>query len=110
MAQKTRVYKEGDAMGRLVYEPHGRRKYGWGHCGHEFGYILYVYKAKQEGYVMAMSLPSRVYIAYVKAIVKAVAETPMPQHKVFGNSSWLKGKTWRHPQGGEYPILKEERQ
>lgn len=110
MKVKTRVYTIGDATGRLVFEPHGRRTYGYGHKGHEYGYVLYVYKGDlSQGYQFAMSLHSRVYIAYVKAIVKAVAETPMPKRTISNYFWWLKGKTWRrHPSGEEYPILREK--
>lgn len=110
MGTKLRIYKQGDATGKLIHDPHGKRKYGYGHWGYEYGYTLYVYKGDiDKGYVFAMSLPSIVYIAYVKAIVKAVSETKMPTHRVSGNAYWLKGKMWqRRPSGGKYPILRED--
>jgi hypothetical protein len=107
MKEKLRTYKIGDATGRLVPEPHGRRTYGYGHRGWEFGYTLYVYKGDlSKGYEFAVSLHPRVYIAFVKGIVKAVAETPKPGRRVSGYYYWLKDKTWEHPGGGEYSILK----
>ena len=94
MIKKTRIYKEGDAEAKLVYVPHGRRTYGYGHVGYEFGYVLYVYKGDtSKGYQFAMSLHPQVSIAYIKAVVKAVAETPMPDHRVSNVYWWLKGKT-----------------
>ena len=75
MPTKSRIYKEGDTIGRLVPDPHGKRTYGHGHWGHEYGYMLYIYKGDPDkGYLFAMSLHPHVYIAYVKAIVKAVVE------------------------------------
>ena len=103
---KTRIYKIGDATGRLVPESHGRRTYGYGCWGHEFGYVLYVYKGDlAKGYVFAVSLSPRIYIAFVKGIVKAVAETTIPDRKVSGYYYWLEDKTWKGP-SGEHLILK----
>jgi len=107
--EATRTYKIGDATGRLVPECHGGRTYGYGHWGYQFGYVLYVYKTGEEGYLLALSLSPRIYIAFVKAIVKAVAETPFPVPRGRRTTSyryWLEDKMWKHPSGGEYSILK----
>ena len=107
---KIRIYKIGDATGRLVYEPHGRRTHGYGHRGYEFGYTLFVYKEGYEGYAFAVSLSPYVYIAFVKAIVRAVSETALPDKPVRGYYRewcyWLKDKTWKRPDDRtEYSIL-----
>ena len=101
MTIKTRVYQNGDTTGKLCYEPHGRRTYGWGHRGFQFGYTLFVYKEgiDKQSITFTMSLPLRVYIAYVKAVVKIVSETPMPlnSYQAKNYHYWLDGKTWKPP-------------
>ena len=109
MIRKTRTYKVGDAVGNLVWEPHGRRTYRYRHYGYEFGYILYMYKDGQP--IFVMSLHPEVYVAYVKAIVKVVAETSMPENVHVRRSThyWLMGKTWLPPGSSTAsPILRGE--
>ena len=107
MQERIRIYKVGDAIGKLCPLKHGRRTYGYGHWGWQFGYVLYVYKKTLDnGHLFTISLPPRVYAAYVKAIIKAVAETPMPERRPLSYSYWLKGKTWKPPYcSTEAPIL-----
>ena len=110
MNHKPSVYVNGDTKASLVYEPHGKLKRGWGHVGHQYGYVLYVRKGTSgQSASFTMSLPPSVYISYVKAIVKAVSETPIPTHGGRDYRIWLKGKMWKPPYSKtEEPIIQKE--
>ena len=107
---KVREYKIGDAMGRLREDPSGRRTYGYGHWGNEYKYTLYVYKGDSKGYLFSMSLPE-VFISYIKGIVQAVSEKPLPEnYKIAHNPRyWLRGKMWKRNKNTSYPLLHEEK-